>query len=111
MGQLVAEKLGVPCYYKEMTALAAQESGLAREFVDRIDSDESAVMRELYLSTSAVQQAVNAQEKAANLIADMGSCVIVGRAADYVPRLRRSYVSKKRQGVIQTPCRNSYGPI
>lgn len=92
VGQLVAEKLGVPCYYKEMTALAAQESGLAKEFIDRINSDENAVMRELYLSTSAVQQAVIAQEKAINLIADMGSCVIVGRAADYVLRNRDNVV-------------------
>ena len=27
IGQLVAEQIGVACYYKEMTALAAQESG------------------------------------------------------------------------------------
>lgn len=56
IGQLVAEKLGIPCYYKEMTALAAQESGLAREFISGINSDENAAMRELYLSTSAVCQ-------------------------------------------------------
>ena len=56
IGQLVSEKLGIPCYYKEMTALAAQESGLAREFISGINSDENAAMRELYLSTSAVCQ-------------------------------------------------------
>ena len=58
----MAQKLDVPCYYKEMTALAAQESGLAKEFISDINSDENAVMRELYLSTSAVRQAVIAQE-------------------------------------------------
>ena len=88
IGQLVAEALGIPCYYKEMTALAAQESGLAKEFISGINSDENAVMRELYLSTSAVRQSVLAQEKAINLIADQGSCVIIGRAADYVLRSR-----------------------
>ena len=92
IGQLVAEKLGIPCYYKEMTALAAQESGLAREFISGINSDENAAMRELYLSTSAVQQAVIAQDKAINMIADMGACVIVGRAADYVLRNRENVV-------------------
>ena len=75
IGQLVAEKLNIPCYYKEMTALAAQESGLAKEFISSINSDENAVMRELYLSTSAVRQAVIAQEKAINMIADHGSCL------------------------------------
>ena len=92
IGQLVAEKLGIPCYYKEMTALAAQESGLAREFISGINSDENAAMRELYLSTSAVQQAVIAQDKAINMIADMGACVIVGRAADHVLRNRENVV-------------------
>ncbi|MBD5150881.1 MAG: MATE family efflux transporter [Oscillibacter sp.] len=92
IGQMVAKELGIPCYYKEMTALAAQESGLAREFISGINSDENAVMRELYLSTSAVRQAVLAQEKAINMIADMGSCVIVGRAADYVLRNRENVV-------------------
>lgn len=92
IGQLVAEKLGIPCYYKEMTALAAQESGLAKEFISDINSDENAVMRELYLSTSAVQQAVIAQDRAINMIADQGSCVIVGRAADYVLRNREKVV-------------------
>ena len=92
IGQLVAQKLGVPCYYKEMTALAAQESGLAKEFISGINSDENAIMRELYLSTSAVQQAVIAQDKAINMIADMGACVIVGRAADYVLRNRENVV-------------------
>ena len=75
-----------------MTALAAQESGLAKEFISGINSDENAVMRELYLSTSAVQQAVIAQDKAINMIADAGSCVIVGRAADYVLRNRENVV-------------------
>ena len=92
IGQLVAEKLGVPCYYKEMTALAAQESGLAREFISGINADENAVMRELYLSTSAVQQAIVAQDRAINMIADKGSCVIVGRAADHVLRNRDNVV-------------------
>lgn len=92
ISQLVAEKLGIPCYYKEMTALAAQESGLAREFISGINSDENAAMRELYLSTSTVQQAVIAQDKAINMIADMGACVIVGRAADYVLRNRENVV-------------------
>ena len=92
IGQMVAKQLGVPCYYKEMTALAAQESGLAKEFISGINSDENAVMRELYLSTSAVRQAIAAQDKAINMIADMGACVIVGRAADHVLRNRENVV-------------------
>ncbi|MBQ8506900.1 MAG: cytidylate kinase family protein [Clostridia bacterium] len=86
IGKIVAEKLGVPFYYKEMTALAAQESGLDREFISDINADSPKLLKELYLSTKVVQQAVAAQDKVIRRIADNGSCVIVGRAADYVLR-------------------------
>lgn len=85
IGKLVAEKLGIPFYYKEMTALAAQESGLAKEFVSDINKNSKA-LHQLYLSSNVIQQAVIAQEKIIRKIADNGSCVIVGRAADYVLR-------------------------
>jgi len=86
IGKLVAEKLGIPFYYKEMTALAAQESGLAQEFISDINKNSPEMLRSLYLSTDVVQQAVLAQDKIIRKIADNGSCVIVGRAADYVLR-------------------------
>ena len=86
IGQLVAQRLNIPCYYKELVAVAAQESGLAQEFISGINSDENAVMRELYLSTDPVKRAVAAQDKAIRKIADAGSCVLIGRSADYVLR-------------------------
>lgn len=92
IGQLVAEKLNIPCYYKEMTAIAAKESGLANEFISNINSDENAVMRELYLSTNVIQQAIIAQDKVIKMIAEAGSCVIIGRSADYVLRHNKNLV-------------------
>lgn len=84
IGKLVSEKLGIPFYYKEMTALAAQESGLDKEFISDINVNSPAMLHSLYLSTDVVQQAIAAQDKVIRKIADQGSCVIVGRAADYV---------------------------
>lgn len=86
IGKLVAEKLGIPFYYKEMTALAAQESGLNKEFISDINVNSPAMLHNLYLSTNVVQQAIVAQDRVIHKIADNGSCVIVGRAADYVLR-------------------------
>lgn len=86
IGKLLAEKLGIPFYYKEMTMLAAQESGLDKEFISDINANSPALLRSLYLSTEVVQQAIIAQDKIIRKIADNGSCVIVGRAADYVLR-------------------------
>lgn len=86
IGKIVAEKLEIPFYYKEMTALAAQESGLDKEFISDINANSPDVLRSLYLSCEVVQQAITAQDKIIRKIADNGSCLIVGRAADYVLR-------------------------
>lgn len=84
IGKLVAEKLGIPFYYKEMTALAAQESGLDKEFISDINKNSPQLLQELYLSTTVVRHAVDAQNKIIRKIAENGSCVIVGRAADHI---------------------------
>lgn len=86
VGKLVAEKLGIPFYYKEMTALAAQESGLDKEFISDINRNSPDMLHDMYLSTKAVQHAVTAQNSMIRRIAENGSCVIVGRAADYILR-------------------------
>ncbi len=105
IGKLVAEKLGIPFYYKEMTALAAQESGLDKEFISDINANSPAMLHSLYLSTDVIQQAVIAQDKVIRKIADNGSCVIVGRAADYVlrdyPDLVRVFIYAPKKYKIQ----------
>lgn len=92
IGRLAAKKLGIPFYYKEMTALAAQESGLDREFISDINKNAPKVLYNLYLSTKVVRLAVTAQHKIIEKIADNGSCVIVGRAADHVLKGRNNVV-------------------
>ena len=84
IGRIVAERLGIPFYYKEMVALAAHESGLDQEFISNIHKNAPDILRELYLNSRPVQMAIMAQSKIIHKIADNGSCVIVGRAADYV---------------------------
>ena len=86
IGGILAQKLGVPFYYKEVAAMAAEESGLHREFISDIDKNAPSLMKELYLSNSVIQDAMQAQDKIIRKIADQGSCVIVGRASDYVLR-------------------------
>ena len=84
IGRQVARRLGVLFYYKEMTALAAQESGLDREFISGLNRNAPKALYNLYLSTKVVRLAVVAQHQIIERIAENGSCVIVGRAADYV---------------------------
>lgn len=86
IGRQVALRLGIPFYYKEMTALAAQESGLDRMFISHLNRNAPKTLYNLYLSTKVVGLAVEAQHQSIQKIAENGSCVIVGRAADYVLR-------------------------
>lgn len=84
IGKLLAEKLNIPFYCNEMMILAAKLSGLDKEFITNIDDNSPSVLPSLYLGSSVVQQAVTAQHKIIRKIADEGSCVIVGRSADYI---------------------------
>lgn len=91
IGELVAKKLDIPYYYKELTAIAAEESGLDKEFVSKLNQKNN-VLHDLYLTTAPVKYAIEAQEKVIKKIASNGSCVIVGRAADYVLRNNKKLV-------------------
>ena len=92
IGELVAKQLNIPYYYKEMTLIAAQESGLDKEFISNLHLNSPTVLNDLYLSTSPVQYAIQAQDRVIKEIANQGSCVIVGRAADYVLRDNKDLV-------------------
>ena len=96
IGELIAKKLNIPYYYKELTALAAKESGLDKEFVSSINKTQD-ILHDLYLTSQPVKYAIEAQEKVIKMIADAGSCVIVGRAADYIlrdyPNVIRIFIS------------------
>lgn len=92
IGRMVAQRLGIPFYYKEMTALAAQESGLDRNFISDINKNSPKLLYNLYLSTKAVRLAVIAQHQIIEKISEYGSCVIVGRAADYVLKDKNNVV-------------------
>lgn len=91
IGELVSKKLGIPYYYKELTAIAAEESGLDKEFISKLNQKGN-VLHDLYLTTAPVKYAIQAQEKVIKKIASKGSCVIVGRAADYVLRDNKNLV-------------------
>lgn len=85
IGELVAKKLDIPYYFKELTAIAAEESGLDKEFISKLNHNGD-VLHDLYLTTAPAKYAIEAQDKIIKKIASKGSCLIVGRAADYVLR-------------------------
>ena len=55
-----------------------------KEFISDVSEHLPNNTYDLYLSTNVFKQAIYAQESIIKRIADNGSCVIIGRASDYV---------------------------
>lgn len=83
IGKVLAEKLNIPFYSKEVIALAADECGLSEEYILK-DKIKQAITYDLFLSKDSNIEAVEAQRRILHRIAKQGSCIIVGRAADYI---------------------------
>jgi len=103
IGKKVAEALGIPYYDKELLAVAAEKSGLSHQFLESYDEKPtnsffySLVMGQQNLlsgsqGVTVEQLAAKAQREAVQHVADQGSCVIVGRCADYLLRDRPGLV-------------------
>ena len=100
VGRLLAEKLGIPFYDKELLSEAAKNSGICEEILE--DHDEKPTRSLLFSLVTGMQHHMGtgsfymdmplnhriflAQFDAIRKLADEGSCVIVGRCADYVLR-------------------------
>ncbi len=98
VGKKLAEKLNIKYYDKELLAIAAKKSGLNESFIQ--SNDEKATNSLLYSivmgytnlnkhnneSLSIEELAYKAQREGILSAAEKGSCVIVGRCADYILR-------------------------
>ena len=107
VGRTLAEKLGIPFYDKELLTLAAKDSGLSEALFHNADEKPtssllySLVMGNYPMSSGALgfnemplnDQLFLIQSKTIKKIADQGSCVIIGRCADYVLRDNPNVIS------------------
>ena len=97
IGEMLAGKMGVKCYDKELLAMAAQHSGLCEDLFEKHDERPtssflySLVMDSYsmgYTASGYSDMPINhkiflAQFDTIKKLADEASCVIVGRCADY----------------------------
>lgn len=93
----VSEKLGIPVYDKEMLAVAAKDSGICQELFESHDEKPTnSFLYSLVMDTYSMGYSPNtymdmplnhkvflAQFDAIRKIANEGSCILVGRCADY----------------------------
>ncbi len=100
IGKKLSEKLGIPCYDKELIALAAKESGYALDFIkENGEYGNNSLLYNIAISSFGVptftHNNISAPDKIYILqnniikdIADKGPCIILGRSADYILRER-----------------------
>lgn len=94
LGQMIAKHLGIQCYDKEIIELAAQKSGLTRRYVSANEQSVSPLwIKNLIFQNyeSSLEHSLSSKDALfvaeCHVIRDIaakGSCVIVGRCADYV---------------------------
>ena len=82
VGKLVAEKLGVPFYDKEIISLSAKQSGLSETYIEEIEQKKKSAN---YANNNDDRLFI-AEQKVIETLAEKSSCVIVGRCADYILR-------------------------
>ena len=95
IGKRLAEKLGIPFYDKELITLAAQQSGYSEHLFEKTDKGATNSLLyslSMYGNTMGLydmplnDKLFIAQSQTIKNVAEQGSCVIVGRCADYVLR-------------------------
>ena len=107
VGKLLAEKLDIPYYDKELLAEAAKDSGICQEIFENHDEKPTRSLLfslvtgmqmhgdpgSMYMDMPLNHKIFLAQFDAIRRIASEGPCVIVGRCADYVLRDKPNAVS------------------
>lgn len=93
VGKQLADRLGIPFYDNELITLAAEKTGLSQEcFKDAEQTSTGNLLLSLTTLTPNIdsyglplnEKIFLVQSQVIKEIAEKGSCVIVGRSADYV---------------------------
>ena len=106
IGQKLAAQLGIAFYDKELIRIASQQSGLKEEFFEKVDerkhfslftglfgirnSMTDDFLPNYYLSNESL---FKIQADVMRKLAEEGSCIFVGRCADYVMKDERNYLN------------------
>lgn len=93
IGKLLAEKLGIPLYDNEIITLAAKKSGYSEAIFENVENNATHSLLyslSMFGSTTGVyglplaDKVFIIQSEIIKKVATEGSCVIIGRCADYV---------------------------
>lgn len=100
IGKMLAERLGIPCYDKELIEKLSQVTGFDPKYIE--EQGEYAPSKNLFSyafvgrninGMSVSDYLWNEQRKKILELAEQESCVIVGRCADYILREREDVLN------------------
>jgi len=100
IGEMLANDLGIPCYGRQIIKFASEDSGISEQIFSRFDEKlDMSLFKKLtkniysgrLLSPESSgfvsdQNLFNYQAKIIKSMAEEGSCIIIGRCADFVLR-------------------------
>ena len=120
IGELLANDLGIPFYDKEIINMASEKSGLSAGFIEKSDeSIPNTFLHNLkysgytsydsisFYDTPVTDKVFLAQSAVIKELAAQGSCVIVGRCADYVLRDDPALVTIFIRGLLEDRIRHA----
>ena len=119
IGKMLAERLGIPYYDKDLIKLASEESGINEDLFSRADESKRAPLFKRYSGSfgdklispesgefTSDDNLFNYQAKIIKELSARESCVIVGRCADYIlrdtPRVLRVFIYAPLPNCVQT---------
>ena len=96
IGKLVAEKLGIKLYDKNIIELMSENTGLSSEYIK--DNEQKRTIFDsfnqgYYSSLNNSDDLFIKESKLIEEIADQGACVIVGRCANYILKDRKNVIT------------------
>ena len=92
IGQVIAQKLNIPFYDKELIDMTAKDSGFSIDYVEESGEKKPSELYHLieleyvpsHEQLSNIDALFISQTRTIRKLAEQGSCVIVGRCADYI---------------------------
>ena len=114
IGQILAKELNIPIYDRTLIDMAAQESGLCKEVFERKDEEKGIISRlfdvipfmgdNMYGNCLSDEALFKIQSDVIRHLSEKGSCIFVGRCADYIlreePRTLNIFITANEQDRI-----------
>ena len=95
VGRLIADKLGIKFYDKDLITKLAEETGLSEEYIENSEqkNDGLAILNNgYYFGLNNADELFFKETEIVNEIADKESCVIIGRCSDFILKDRENVI-------------------